>query len=121
MSESHQAGTPTVRSTRDLLKVWGPAVVITLAGFVAAWQYVDPAPPKSLRIASGSSEGAYYQHATRYRELLAEHGITLEVIETAGSTYWQEDAIRFTVSDTRYTAGVANLQAQVSVRRLAVG
>ena len=34
---------------------------------------------------------------------------------------WQEDAIRFTVSDTRYTAGVANLQAQVSVRRLAVG
>ncbi len=34
---------------------------------------------------------------------------------------WQEDAIRFTVSDTRYTAGVANLQAQISVRRIAAG
>ena len=34
---------------------------------------------------------------------------------------WQEDAIRFTVSDTRYTAGVANLQARISVRRLAAG
>ncbi len=85
MTESHQAGTPAVHSNRDFLKVWGPAAIITLAGFVAAWQYVDPAPPKRLRVASGSSEGAYYQHATRYRELLAEHGITLEVIETAGS------------------------------------
>lgn len=28
---------------------------------------------------------------------------------------WVEDAISFTVSDTRYTAGVANLKAQVSV------
>ena len=34
---------------------------------------------------------------------------------------WQEDASRFTVSDTRYTAGVANLQAQVSVRRITAG
>ena len=85
MSESHQAETPAVRSNRDFLKVWGPAVIITVAGFVAAWQFVDPAPPNSLRIASGNSEGAYYQHATRYRELLAEQGITLEVIETAGS------------------------------------
>ena len=30
---------------------------------------------------------------------------------------WLEDAIRFTVADTRYTAGVANLRARVVVKR----
>jgi len=30
---------------------------------------------------------------------------------------WLEDAVRFTVSDTRYTAGVANLRAVASVER----
>jgi lipopolysaccharide transport system ATP-binding protein len=28
---------------------------------------------------------------------------------------WLEDAVSFSVSDTRYTAGVANLRAQVSL------
>ena len=119
MSESHQNGTPTVRSTRDLLKVWGPAVVITLAGFVAAWQYVDPAPPKSLRIASGSSEGAYYQHATRYRELLAEHGITLEVIETAGSVDNLE-RLQAAACDLGFVqGGTASVEATHSLESLA--
>lgn len=31
---------------------------------------------------------------------------------------WLEDAVRFSVSDTRYSAGVANLRAQASVERL---
>jgi lipopolysaccharide transport system ATP-binding protein len=31
---------------------------------------------------------------------------------------WLEDAVRFSVSDTRYTAGVANLRAVASVRKL---
>jgi len=30
---------------------------------------------------------------------------------------WMEDAVRFTVTDTRYTAGVANLRAVVSARK----
>jgi len=31
---------------------------------------------------------------------------------------WMEDAVAFSVADTRYTAGVANLRARVSVERL---
>lgn len=31
---------------------------------------------------------------------------------------WLEDAIAFTISDTRYTAGVADLRAQVDIKRL---
>ncbi len=31
---------------------------------------------------------------------------------------WLEDALAFSVSDTRYTAGVANLRATASVRRV---
>ena len=30
---------------------------------------------------------------------------------------WLEDAIAFTVTDTRYTAGVANLRAEVTYSR----
>ena len=42
-------------------------------------------PPKTLRIAAGPAGGAYDQVAKRYVEQLARDGITLEVIETAGS------------------------------------
>ena len=31
---------------------------------------------------------------------------------------WLEDAVTFSVSDVRYTAGVANLRAQVSIERI---
>ena len=31
---------------------------------------------------------------------------------------WMEDAVAFSVSDSRYTAGVANLKAQVDSERV---
>ncbi|NNJ93523.1 MAG: TAXI family TRAP transporter solute-binding subunit [Halobacteria archaeon] len=64
---------------------FGSAALITLLGFVIAWQFVNPAPPRSLVIATGDADGAYYLFARRYRELLAENGIELEVRTTAGS------------------------------------
>ncbi|MFT4959524.1 MAG: hypothetical protein ACI92Z_000600 [Paracoccaceae bacterium] len=42
-------------------------------------------PPGKLTLAAGPSGGAYNQVAERYREILARDGITLEIIETAGS------------------------------------
>ena len=49
---------------------FAPAVVITLAGFFVAWQFVNPAPPRTIVIATGQPDGAYFQFAERYRELL---------------------------------------------------
>ncbi len=45
----------------------GFAVLVTLTGFVIAWQFVNPAPPRHLVIATGQANGAYYLFAQRYR------------------------------------------------------
>ncbi len=73
------------RAFRDHLNIFGPAILITLLGFVLAYQFVDPAPPDHIRIAAGGRDGAYHLFAERYRDALAAEGITLEILTTAGS------------------------------------
>lgn len=67
------------------LNLFGPALIVTLLGFLLAYQFVDPAPPDHIRIASGNKDGAYYLFAQQYREYLAREGIELEVVTSAGS------------------------------------
>jgi TRAP transporter TAXI family solute receptor len=67
------------------LMTLGTALLVTLIGFVIAWQFVNPAPPRSLTIATGHMDGAYYLFAQRYRELLAQNGVELKIQTTAGS------------------------------------
>jgi TRAP transporter TAXI family solute receptor len=54
-------------------------------GFFIAYQFVAPAPPKTIVITTGGEAGAYYQYARRYAAILARDGITLEVRTSAGS------------------------------------
>ena len=49
------------------------------------YQFVEPAPPDSLRIASGAPGGAYHRFAEELAREFAAEGITLEVVESAGS------------------------------------
>jgi TRAP transporter TAXI family solute receptor len=69
----------------DTLKFIAPAVLLGLAGFVLAYQFVEPAPPDRLVLATGVPEGAYYRFGERYRELLHAHGIELELVPSIGS------------------------------------
>ena len=73
------------RTGRDRLGIYGPALLVMLLGFVVAYQFVEPAPPRSFTLASGGIDGAYHLYAERYRERLARHGITVELRNTAGS------------------------------------
>jgi len=66
-------------------KVWGLVALIVVLGFLVTYHFVEPPPPKTVRIATGSKEGAYYAFGQRYARLLARDGITLEVVSTAGS------------------------------------
>ena len=34
------------------LKTFGPAIALTLIGFLIAWQFVNPAPPHTITIAT---------------------------------------------------------------------
>jgi len=73
------------RRPKEYLKIFGPAFLLTLIGFIVAYQFVQPAPPKHIAIGTGSKTGAYYPFGLRYSEILARDGITLEVLSTAGS------------------------------------
>jgi TRAP transporter TAXI family solute receptor len=70
---------------RDSLKFYVPLAILLTVGFALASRYVNPAPPRHVRIASGAPQGAYAESARRYREILARDGITLEVFATSGS------------------------------------
>jgi TRAP transporter TAXI family solute receptor len=74
-----------VISIRDLLATAWPIILITAIGFVIAYQFVQPAPPRHMTITTGGETGAYYAYAKRYAQLLAANGITLEIKTSAGS------------------------------------
>lgn len=72
-------------SRRELLQIWGPSLVLMIAGFGIAWWFVEPAPPSQLKIAAGTKQGNYYATAQKYAEIFAAAGIQLEVLQTAGT------------------------------------
>ncbi|PLX60610.1 TAXI family TRAP transporter solute-binding subunit [Sedimenticola selenatireducens] len=73
------------RQSKDSLNIFGPAVLLVLLGFILAYQFVKPAPPDHIRLASGQPDGAYYLFGQQYRKRLLEEKIHLEVLTSAGS------------------------------------
>ncbi len=88
MSETDSAtGQAAGRSQRrELLLLIGPALLAVVFAFWFAYQFVEPAPPSSVTITTGSEKGGYYAFAQRYREILAKSGIELKVLPSEGST-----------------------------------
>lgn len=70
---------------RELWVIYGPGIVLSLLGFIWAWNFVGPPPPMKLRFASGSSWGAYYRFAQEYQNNLGPLGLDIQVLETNGS------------------------------------
>lgn len=68
-----------------LLKIWGGGFLVVIIGFALAWFFIQPAPPRTIVMATGSQHAAYYKFAQEYADHLASHGITLELRSTAGS------------------------------------
>ena len=70
---------------REKLIILCPAVVLAILAFLIAFYFVDPFPPRRLSIGCGPPEGANFNFAQAYREILAKEGITLDLRNTAGS------------------------------------
>ncbi len=77
--------TKTHRTWRERLGVFGPAVIATLAALAITYQFVQPAPPKHIVIATGSEQGAYFYYGQLYRDRLAAEGIDVSLQVTRGS------------------------------------
>lgn len=67
------------------IAVFTPAIILALIGFIVAYQFVGPAPPREIIMATGASGGAYASYGKAYAEILARDGITLKLINTSGS------------------------------------
>jgi len=72
-------------SLRDLIFVIVPLALIAIAAFWIAYQFVRPAPPKTLTMTTGAEGGAYRAYAERYRAILARNGIDLKLLPSSGS------------------------------------
>jgi TRAP-type uncharacterized transport system substrate-binding protein len=51
--------------SQEHLKIYLPSLIITILGFVIAYQFVQPAPPREITIATGDEKGAYHAFGLR--------------------------------------------------------
>jgi TRAP-type uncharacterized transport system substrate-binding protein len=74
-------------SLRDtVVRIWiGILVVFVIAG-VVAWSLLPPPLPELVRLGTGPAGGHYQRFAEGLRREVAEHGVELELVTTAGST-----------------------------------
>jgi hypothetical protein len=70
---------------RDWLVSIGPVLLLAVGLLTAAYWWMDPQPPRSVRLATGPEGSSYALFGRRYAEQLKTQGITVEQIATAGS------------------------------------
>ena len=85
MEKSKAKKSRSNKTVMEMIKIYGFGAVLALIALMVAYQFVEPAPPKNLSIATASAEGDYYSCANKYKEYFAKEKIHLEVLETSGS------------------------------------
>lgn len=75
----------SIVSLRDLVVASGPTVLAVLAALLLAYWWVDPAPPRSLRMATGQENSAYEQFGKQYAAQLARDEIAVALQPSLGS------------------------------------
>lgn len=73
------------RNARDLSGTYGIAAVLVVVGLFVAYQFVDPAPPREIVLATGEDGGAYQDFGAQYADILGRNGISVQLKTTAGS------------------------------------
>lgn len=72
-------------STRELLVIGIPTVLIALLVFGVTYHYVLPAPPRTVVMTTGMEGGSYAAFGERYRQVLARDQLRLELRPSSGS------------------------------------
>jgi TRAP transporter TAXI family solute receptor len=99
----------TAVSIWALVKTLGPLLLVAAVATWAALHFVRAAPPRTITISTGPAGSAFETVAERYAKILARSGITLKVIESAGSI---ENLAR--LSDRKSHVDIALVQAGLS-------
>lgn len=93
------------QGVRDVLSTWGLALLIIAATFYAAYQFVEPAPPKHIVFVTGADGGAYQRFGEQYARRLASEGISVELRATAGSVENLNQLNQESVADVGFVQG----------------
>ncbi len=70
---------------KEFFKIWLPILLFIVALFWITSNFIKPAPSKMLTIVAGESDGVYFEYAKRYEKLLQKYGVSVKIIESAGS------------------------------------
>lgn len=92
------------------------STLLAIVAFVIAWQFVQPAPPTEVLIATGPETGHYQKVALEYAEVFRANGVHLNTRTTAGSVENRELLL-----DESAEVGVAIVQGGVVTAKDAEG
>lgn len=73
------------KTFKDALTLYGTSALIVIIGFAITFHFVEPAPPKTITMATGSANNVYHQLGLQYQAALKAEGVNLELITTEGS------------------------------------
>ncbi len=74
-----------LQTVRDMLVSMGPLLLLGGGLLVAAYWWLDPQPPRQVRLATGPSGSAYANFGEGYARALAREGIRVELIASEGA------------------------------------
>jgi TRAP-type uncharacterized transport system substrate-binding protein len=94
----------TVVSVRDLLISAGPVALLAISLLVLAYLWLDPQPPRTVRLATGPAQSAYDEFGKRYKAELARNGIEVVLVPSGGSTT-NERLLRENKADLAFVQG----------------
>ncbi len=80
----HKAA-PLWSQVRDWAWIIIPLVLAVFFAAVYFYRFVNPAPPRSITLATGSPEQTYYQVGTELSEALREQNLEVKILPTNGS------------------------------------
>lgn len=75
----------TLNQVKELALVLAPAMLLVIGAFFIAYQFVDPAPPRTVVMTTGSEGGGYHAFGKRYAAILKKSGVELQLKTSAGT------------------------------------
>ena len=74
-----------LRQRRELVIILLPAILLAAGALWIAYQFVEPAPPRTVLMSTGSPLGAYHAYGQRYAAILGRAGVKLDLSTSNGS------------------------------------
>jgi TRAP-type uncharacterized transport system substrate-binding protein len=76
----------TLLSVRDMLTSVEPFVLLAILLMALTYWWLDPSPPKLIRLATGPAQSAYAEFGMRYAKAMAAYGIEVRLLPSDGSS-----------------------------------